>query len=44
MTIGEAAGVGAALAVKHGVSPKNVDVQEVRDALKKSGVILDVEK
>lgn len=43
MIIGEAAGVGAALAVKQGISPKDVDVQEVRRILKESGVILTPE-
>ncbi len=42
MAIGEAAGVGAALAVKYGISPKAVDVQEVRGILKNSGVMLTV--
>lgn len=40
MAIGEGAGVGAALAIKHGISPKDVDVQEVREILNNSGVIL----
>lgn len=44
MTIGEAAGVGAALAVKYGIEPKDVNVQEVRDALRKSGVIVELDK
>jgi len=43
MAIGQAAGVGAALAVKQGIPAKNVDVQEVRDRLKDAGVILNVE-
>lgn len=42
MAIGEGAGVGAALAVKHGISPRDVDVQEVRAILKASGVMLEV--
>ena len=44
MAMGEGAGVGAALAVKYGISPKDVDVQEVRSILKNSGVMLDVER
>ena len=43
MAIGQAAGVGAALAVKQGIPAKNVYVQEVRDRLKDAGVILSVE-
>ena len=38
MAIGE--GVGAALAVKHGISSKAVDVREVREILLKSGMFL----
>jgi hypothetical protein len=44
MAIGEGAGVGAALAVKYGISPRDVDVQEVRAILKASGVMLEPEK
>ena len=44
MAIGEGAGVGAALAVKHGISPRVVDVQEVRDILRASNVLLEVEE
>ncbi len=43
MAIGEGAGVGAALAVKHGISPKDVDVQEVRRILREANVLLEVE-
>lgn len=42
MAIGEGAGVGAALAVKNGIDPENVDPQEVRKILKHSGAILEV--
>ena len=42
MAIGEGAGVGAALAVKQGISPKDVDVQQVRSILRASGAILEV--
>ena len=44
MAIGEGAGVGAALAVKQGISPRDVDVQEVRRILKNSGVLLAPEE
>lgn len=40
MAIGEGAGVGAALAVKQGISPKDVDVQEIRKILLASNVLL----
>lgn len=40
MAMGEGAGVGAALAVRRGISPKNVDVQEIRGILSKSNVLL----
>ena len=43
MAIGEGAGVGAALAVKKGISPRDVDVQEVRDILRASNVLLEPE-
>jgi hypothetical protein len=41
MVIGEGAGVGAALAVRHGIQPADVDVREIRTILKASGVLLD---
>ncbi len=40
MAMGEAAGTAAALAVKNQVSPKEIDVQELRNVLKANGVIL----
>ena len=43
MAMGEGAGVGAALAVKHGISPKDVNVNEIRTILKKSGALLEPE-
>lgn len=43
MAMGEGAGVGAALAVKKGISPRNLDVQEVREILKASNVLLQPE-
>jgi len=44
MAIGEGAGVGAALAVKHGISPADVDMKEIREILKNSGVLLEPRK
>lgn len=44
MAIGDAAGVGAALAVKHGILPGDVDVNEVRAILRKASVILEPAK
>ena len=41
MAIGEGAGVGAALAVKQGCSPNDVDVKELRRILRESGAILE---
>ena len=43
MAIGEAAGVGAALAVKQDISPRDVDVAQVREILLKAGAILTVD-
>lgn len=43
MAVGQGAGVGAALAVKGQKEPREVDVQKVRDILKKNGAILTVE-
>ena len=40
MVMGEGAGVGAALAVTQGISPKDVDVRELRAILKNSGALL----
>ena len=40
MAMGEGAGVGAALAVQQGISPRDVDVQEVRRRLAASGAML----
>lgn len=42
MAIGEAAGVGAALAVKQNISPRDVDVAQVRQVLLDAGAILSV--
>ena len=44
MAIGEAAGVGAALAIKQGISPREVDVAQVRKTLLDAGAILSVSK
>ncbi|MFV0413226.1 MAG: FAD-dependent oxidoreductase [Oscillospiraceae bacterium] len=43
MAVGEGAGIGAALASKKGISPKEVNPLEVREILKKHGAILCVE-
>lgn len=43
MAIGEAAGVGAALAVKQDISPRDVDVAQVRRILLDAGAILTVD-
>lgn len=42
MAMGEAAGIGAALSIQHGISPKDVDVQEVRAILREHGGILEI--
>lgn len=42
MAVGEAAGTAAALAVRNGVSFKNVDIKELRDTLRKNGAIVDL--
>ena len=44
MAIGEAAGVGAALAIKQGISPREVDVSQIRKTLLDAGAILSVSK
>lgn len=41
MAIGEGAGVGAALAIKQGITPGEVDVQEVREILRANNVMLE---
>lgn len=43
MAMGEGAGVGAALAVRKGISPAEVNVQEIREILLKSNVLLEPE-
>ena len=40
MAMGQAAGTAAALAVKNGVTPKQVDVTALRETLKQNGVVL----
>lgn len=42
MAVGQGAGVGAALAVKQGISPSKVDTEEIRNILLKEGAILSV--
>jgi glycine/D-amino acid oxidase-like deaminating enzyme len=37
---GQAAGTAAALCLRHGIMPRQVDITELQDALKKQGVIL----
>lgn len=44
MAIGEAAGVGAALAIKQGISPREVDVSQIRKTLLDTGAILSISK
>ena len=41
MAMGEGAGVGAALAVRQGISPRQVDVKQVREILRASGALLE---
>lgn len=41
MAMGEGAGVGAALSVKQGIRPADVDVAAVRQILRRSGVMLE---
>jgi hypothetical protein len=40
MTTGEAAGIAAAIAVKSGVCPRNVDVAQVQAALRADGIVI----
>lgn len=42
MAVGQGAGVGAALAVKQGISPADVNTDEIRSILLKEGAILSV--
>lgn len=44
MTIGEAAGIGAALAVKQSISPRDVNVAEVRQILLNTNAILSMDE
>ncbi len=44
MAIGEAAGIGAALAVKQSISPRDVDVAEVRQILLNTNAILSMDE
>ena len=44
MAMGEGAGVGAALAVKQNISPRDVDVQQIREILLASNVLLQPEE
>ena len=40
MAMGEAAGVAAAISVKNGIYPRNVDVEELRSELLKNGAVI----
>jgi glycine/D-amino acid oxidase-like deaminating enzyme len=40
MVTGQAAGTAAALAVRHGVGPRQIDIVELQDALRRGGAIL----
>nr|MDO8112421.1 FAD-dependent oxidoreductase [Candidatus Sigynarchaeota archaeon] len=44
IVVGQAAGTAAALAVKGGVRPRDLDVQKLRDSLRKNGVVLETKK
>lgn len=44
MAMGEGAGVGAALAVKQGISPREVDAEQIREILRRSNVLLEPEE
>ncbi|MCI8401068.1 MAG: FAD-dependent oxidoreductase [Lachnospiraceae bacterium] len=44
MAMGQAAGVGAALAVDQSRAPRDVDIQEIRGILRQQGAILSMEK
>ncbi len=44
MALGQGAGVGAALAVKQGIDPSQVDVQQIREILKADNVMLEPSK
>jgi len=43
IVVGQAAGTAAALAVKSGIALRDVDIQHLREALRKADVVLDVE-
>ena len=44
MAMGQAAGVGAALAAEHNIAPGDVDVQQIRGILREQGAILSREQ
>ena len=44
IVLGQAAGTAAALAVKTGAQPRNVDPAMLQDTLRKDDVVLDVER
>jgi hypothetical protein len=43
MSMGEAAGVAAAMCVQYGKAPREIDVQELRQRLRSCGAILEIE-
>jgi hypothetical protein len=43
IVVGRAAGTAAALAVGAGVEPRDVDVEELQDAIRRDDVVLDAE-
>jgi ribulose 1,5-bisphosphate synthetase/thiazole synthase len=44
VVVGQAAGTAAAICVKNGIEPRNVDVQELRTLLRENGVVLETKK
>ena len=43
MAMGEAAGTASALSIREGVTPRNMDVRKIQEALVAHGAILDPE-
>lgn len=44
IVVGQAAGTAAALCIKKGIEPRDVDVQELRALLRENGVVLETKK
>ena len=44
IVVGQAAGTAAALAVREGVEPRDIDLEELQDTLRKDDVVLDAER